>query len=539
MSNLIRRTVGPAAVLGIAALLLSACASSPSPTSALPAGSTKNAPVSGGNLTFAIASDIACIDPQQIGNNDDIAIARQTVDSLTVQDPKTGAIKPWLASKYSVNSDATSFTFTLRTGATYSDGEAIDAASVKTNFEAIQALGAKAVLGSTYLAGVTAIDVVSSNVVRIDFSAPSAQFLQATSTFSLGLLSPASAKLTQADRCAGKFSGSGPFVVNSYLPNAQAVLARRTGYNWGPSVNRHTGPAYLNTVTYKVVPESSTLTGSLQSGQIDASADIAITDLPSFDGNGFWEVNRTNPGVAYNLYPNESTPKLADKRVRLAIQDAIDRAQVAKLLTKYDKPATSVLSSSTPYFTKLSSVLKYDPTESKKLLDAAGWKGGADGIRVRGGQRLSFLVTYWQPSNDQLQLVQQELRAVGIDLQLKFTTIAQATVANNGTQDFTWGNLTRADPDVARTVFAVQAPSQNVNHRTASAVDPLLAQQAATAAPAARQKLVTQALTLLLKSGDSIPVYQLSTTIAASNKVHDLGFEASSRLDFYDAWISK
>jgi peptide/nickel transport system substrate-binding protein len=539
MSNFIRRTVGPAAALGIAALLLSACASSPSPTSAHPAGSAKSAPVSGGNLTFAIASDIACIDPQQVGNNDDIAIARQTVDSLTVQDPKTGVIKPWLASKYSVNSDATSFTFTLRKGATYSDGEAIDAASVKTNFEAIQALGAKAVLGSTYLAGAKAIDVVSSNVVRIDFSAPSAQFLQATSTFSLGLLSPASAKLSQADRCAGKFAGSGPFTVKSYVPNAQAVLARRTGYSWGPGVNSHTGPAYLDTITYKVVPESSTLTGSLQSGQIDASADIATTDLPTFDGNGFWEVNRTNPGVAYNLYPNESTPKLADKRVRLAIQDAIDRTQVAKLLTKYDKPATSVLSSSTPYFTKLSSVLKYDPAESKKLLDAAGWKVGADGIRVKGGQRLSFLVTYWQPSNDQLQLVQQELRAVGIDLQLKFTTIAQATVANNGTQDFTWGNLTRADPDVARTVFAVQAPSQNVNRRTASAVDPLLAQQAATAAPAARQKLVTQALTLLLKSGDSIPVYQLSTTIAASNKVHDLGFEASSRLDFYDAWISK
>jgi peptide/nickel transport system substrate-binding protein len=495
-------------------------------------------PVAGGDLTFAISSELGCIDPQQVGNNDDIAIARQTVASLTTQDPKTGDIKPWLASSWKVNADASSFTFTLRTGATYSDGTPIDAESVKENFAGIQALGAKATLGSTYLSGLKEVKVIDPQTVEVDFTGPSAQFLQATSTFSLGLVSDASTKLSVADRCAGKFAGSGPFTVKSFTPQSEAVLAKRDGYSWGASTNAHTGEAYLDAVTFKVVPEASTLTGSLSSGQIDASADVQVTDLPQFDGNGFWVTNRTNPGVVYNLYANAKNPILADESVRQAISKAIDRNAEAKLLTQWDKPATSVLSSSTPYWADQSALLKQDVAGAKKLLEAAGWTAGSDGIREKDGQKLAFKLVYWQPSNDQLQLVQQELKAIGIDLQLKQTTIADATATNNGTQALSWGNLTRADPDVVRTVFSARA-TQNNNHRAAEPVDDLLDQQAATTDPKARQKLVDQATETLIKEAWSIPVYQLSTTIAASEKVHDLKFEASSRLDFYDAWLSK
>lgn len=533
--NRSRPAVAGALLAGAAALatILAGCSSSASATGDASAAAT---PRAGGNLTFAIASDLGCIDPQQIGNNDDIAIARQTVASLTSQDAKTGEIKPWLAKSWKVNADATSFTFTLRDGATYADGSAIDAASVKDNFEAIQKLGAKAVLGSTYLAGLKDIKVVDPHTVTVDFASPSAQFLQATSTFSLGLLSPSSAKLSAADRCAGKFVGSGPFTVKSYTPQSKAVLAKRTGYTWGPTTNAHTGEAYLDTVTFTVVPEPSTLTGSLSSGQIDASADVQTTDVSQFDGNGFWVVNRSNPGVVFNLYPNESTPILSDEKVRQAISKAIDRDAVAKLLTKWDKPATSALSSSTPYWANLGDLLKQDVAGAKKLLDDDGWTVGSDGIRTKDGKRLAFTLVYWQQSSDQLQLVQQELKAVGIDLQLKQTTIADAQTKNDGTQALSWGNLTRADPDVLRTVFAVDG--QNINHRTKSDVDDLLDQQAATTDTAARQKLVTEAARALIDEGHAIPVYQLSTTIAAADKVHGLGFEASSRLDFYDAWIA-
>ncbi|HKU35634.1 MAG TPA: ABC transporter substrate-binding protein [Paenarthrobacter sp.] len=525
-------------VLGAVALLASACGGGAD------AGAQQSAaasPVPGGNLSFAVSVDRGCIDPQQVGNNDAIAIARQTVASLTSQDPKTGEIVPWLAEKFENNADATSFTFTLRTGATYADGTAIDAASVKTNFEAIKALGAKATLGSTYLSDVSAITVKDPQTVVVDFSKPNAQFLQATSTFTLGLLSPASATLSEADRCAGKFSGSGPFSVKGYTVDKEAVLERRSGYSWPSSTNSNKGEAYLDTVTFKIIPEAGNRTGSLQSGQIDATAAISAADIQLFSGNGFWNETRANPGVVYNLYSNESNPKLKETAVRQAISKAINREEITKtLLTEADQPAKGVLSHTTPYFKDYSSLLAHDPDGAKKLLDDAGWKAGADGIREKNGEKLSFKVTYWQSPKEVLELIQQQLKEIGVDLQLKFTTIADVTAAQaDKTYDFSYGNLTRSDPDVLRTVFASNTARGGSNLRDKLPVDDVLGEQAAALDKDARQKLVDEAQEALIKDAHSIPLYELSTTISASDKVHDLKFEASSRLDFYDAWLSK
>jgi peptide/nickel transport system substrate-binding protein len=533
-----RRTGVTGTLLGTIALLVASCAGTADAGSQQSADAT---PVPGGNLNFAVSVDRGCIDPQQVGNNDAIAIARQTVASLTSQDPSTGEIVPWLAEKFEANVNATSFTFTLRDGASFADGAPIDAASVKTNFEAIKALGAKASLGSTYLSDVTAVTVKDPKTVVVDFSKPNAQFLQATSTFTLGLLSPASATLSEADRCAGKFSGSGPFTVQSYTVDKEAVLARRAGYAWPASTNSNKGEAYLETVTFKIIPEAGNRTGSLQSGQIDATAAISAADVKLFDGNGFWNETRANPGVVYNLYSNESNPKLKETAVRQAISKAINREEITEtLLTEADQPAKGVLSHTTPFFTDLSDLLKHDPEGAKKLLDDAGWKPGADGIREKGGEKLSFKVTYWQSPKEALELVQQQLKVVGVDLQLKFTTIADVTAAQaNKDYDFSYGNLTRSDPDVLRTVFASNTARGGSNLREALPVDTVLADQAAALDKAARQKLVDEAQETLIKDAHSIPLYELSTTISASEKVHGLKFEASSRLDFYDAWLSK
>ncbi len=533
-----RKPAAVVAVLGAFSLLATACGVGAD------AGTQQSAdasPVSGGNLNFAVSVDRGCIDPQQVGNNDAIAIARQTVASLTSQDPKTGEIVPWLAEKFESNANATSFTFRLRAGATYADGGAIDAQSVKTNFEAIKALGAKASLGSTYLSDVSSITVKDPQTLEVAFSKPNAQFLQATSTFTLGLLSPSSAKLSEADRCAGKFSGSGPFSVKSYTVDKEAVLERRTGYSWPAAINTNKGEAYLDTVTFKVIPEAGNRTGSLQSGQIDATAAISAADVDFFNGNGFWNETRANPGVVYNLYSNESNPKLQDPAVRQAISKAINREEITKtLLTEADQPAKGVLSHTTPYSKDFSSLLQHDPDGAKKLLDDAGWKVGANGIREKNGEKLSFKVTYWQSPKEVLELVQQQLKAIGVDLQLKFTTIADVTAAQaDKTYDFSYGNLTRSDPDVLRTVFASNTARGGSNLRGKLPVDDVLGEQAAALDKDARQKLVDEAQEALIKDAHSIPLYELSTTISAGEKVHGLKFEASSRLDFYDAWLSK
>ncbi|MFI2295348.1 ABC transporter substrate-binding protein [Isoptericola sp. NPDC019571] len=530
-----RCVVGLAATVSAAGLLLSACS-----TGADAAGTGTDAggePVAGGDLTFAITVDSHCVDPQQVGNNDAIAAARQTVASLTAQDPESGEILPWLAESWEVNDDASSYTFHLRDDATFADGTPIDAAAVKTNFDAIVDLGAVASLGSQYLVGYAGTTVVDEHTVTVDFDEPSAQFLQATSTFSLGLLSPDSATLSTEDRCAGKYVGSGPFAVKSYTPDQEIVLEKVAGYDWGSEASSHTGEAYLDTVTLKVIPEAGVRSGSLQSGQIDATAALNAVDLPQFDGNGFWLSYRANPGVVFNLFPNESSPLAADEAVRTALVKGIDRQQIVDtVLTPQDQPATGVLSRSTPLFEGADDLLAYDPEGATKVLDDAGWVVGADGIREKDGRRLSTTVTFWQEPGA-LELVQQQLRQIGVDLQLKHVTVAEKEAATAaGDFDFDYYNLTRSDADVLRTIFSANA--RNVNQRDPEEVDELLDDSAAATDPEERRTLVSEASRLLLERGHAIPVYELSTTIAAADRVQGLTFEASSRLDFYDAWVT-
>jgi peptide/nickel transport system substrate-binding protein len=530
-----RRQLGAAATLAASGLLLAGCGGADADAAGTAASTD---PVTGGDLSFAITVDSHCIDPQQVGNNDAIAAARQTVASLTAQDPESGEIVPWLAESWEVSDDASSYTFHLRDDAAYADGTPIDAESVKTNFDAVVALGAAASLGSQYLVGYEGTTVVDEHTLTVDFSEASAQFLQATSTFSLGLLSPASADLTPEQRCAGEFVGSGPFAVKSYTLDQEIVLEKVPGYSWGSTASAHTGEAYLDTVTLKVVPEASVRTGSLLSQQIDATAAISTVDLPQFDGNGFWLSYRANPGVVFSLYPNESSVIGGDPAVRRAILRGIDRQQVVDtVLAEQDQAATSVLSHSTPLFEDIADDLPYDPEGARKILDDAGWVEGADGVREKDGTRLSTTLTFWQVP-EPLELVQQQLAQIGVDLQLQHVTLPESqAIKENGDYDFDYGNLTRADPDVLRTIFSANA--RNVNQRAPEEVDTLLDASAGETDPDTRRDLVTQASRLLVQEGHTIPVYELSTIIAASDAVHGLTFEASSRIDFYDAWVDQ
>src|SRR5699024_10807578 len=85
-------------------------------------GSSAGEVTAGGTLTFAASQSAGCLDPQQLAQAITMTVGRQITDSLTVQDPESGEIEPWLASDWEVSEDGTIFTFTLIDGATFSDG---------------------------------------------------------------------------------------------------------------------------------------------------------------------------------------------------------------------------------------------------------------------------------------------------------------------------------------------------------------------------------------------------------------------------------
>ncbi|MGQ5635689.1 MULTISPECIES: ABC transporter substrate-binding protein [unclassified Streptomyces] len=515
--------------------LLTACGSSGGAS-----GSGTGRPRSGGTLTFAVSSDAGCVDPQQAGSNETIYSVRQIVDSLTDQDPRTGKIVPWLAKSWDVSSDATAFTFHLRPGVTFSDGSKLTAQVVKDNFDAVPRLGALGTLAEGYLSGVKSTTVVDPLTVKVTFKEPNAQFLQATSTHSLGIESSASVRKTPQQKCSDGVIGSGPFVLKQYVQNQSITLARRAGYAWGSALWSKKGEAYLDKLVFKVVPEAGVRAGSLQSGQVDAISNVGKANEAALQGGQVTLQRRANPGVVFGLGLNNARPVLKDATVRQAILYAIDRRQIADtVFPTGTRPATSVLAHTTPDYTDVASGLAFDAERAKSLLDEAGWKTGSDGIRVKGGRRLSLTVK-WFPNaatnQPALELIQQQLKAVGVDVVLKQLQVTQfSPTLQSGDFDAVWGNVTRADPDILRSSFSTELA--NFYHLPESALDTALSQQAATVDAAKRRQLVGHAQQLLVQGAYYAPVVELQTQLGVSKKVHDLNFDASSRIQLHDTWI--
>ncbi|MFI1710442.1 ABC transporter substrate-binding protein [Streptomyces griseoruber] len=516
-------------------VLLTACGSNTDNS-----GSGDGPAKSGGTLTFAVGSDAGCVDPQQVGSNDTIYSVRQLVDSLTDQDPKTGKIVPWLAKSWDISSDTTTFTFHLRSGVTFSDGSKLTAQVVKDNFDAVPKLGALGTLAQGYLSGVTSTTVVDPLTVKVTFAQPNAQFLQATSTHSLGIESSASVKRTPQQKCSDGVIGSGPFVLKQYVQNQSITLARRTGYAWGSSRWSKKGEAYLDKLVFKVVPEAGVRAGSLQSGQVDAIGSVGRANEAALKGGQVTLQRRANPGVVFGLGLNNSRPALKDARVRQAILFAIDRQQIADtVFPTGTRAATSVLAHTTPDYTDLSSDLSLDAAKAKSLLDAAGWKAGSDGVRTKDGKKLSLTID-WIPNSatnqPALELIQQQLKAVGVQVTLKQLQITQlAPTLQSGDYDVAWGNITRADPDILRSNFSTRLA--NFYRVPAGSLDTALSAQAATTDAAKRKQLVGEAQQLIVQNAYYVPVVELQTQLGVSKKVHGLAFDASSRIQLHDTWI--
>jgi peptide/nickel transport system substrate-binding protein len=514
-------------------------------TSGAPAASEAHAagaPVRGGTLTLAWDSSPECLDPQLGNSSLDLSIDRQFADSLVNQEYPSGKLVPWLASSWSVNSNATLFTFHLRSGVTFSDGTPLTAAVVKANLDSIVKLGAAAE-GSTYLTGYAGSTVVNPTTVAVRFKQPDAQFLQAASTVSLSILSASTLTKKPAARCQGSFNGSGPFVLASFSANQQVTLSSRPNYDWGAANFSHTGAAYLSKIVFRIIPDASVRVGALQSGQVDVLSDIPPQNESQVKANGDVIVSQTNPGVPYGLQINSQSGPLADVSVRRAIEFAVNHNLIVKsLLTSSYKPAVGVLASNTPDAINQTSspYYTYDPAKAKQVLSADGWAPGPGGVRTKNGTKLSVTAIYvnlWAPDVPILELIQQELANVGIQLNLKAEPLTQFVTAlftpGASKYQLIWYGQTRADPDVLALCFG--ATQYNRSDITSSnPLQALLESQATTTQPAKRAQIIAKAENLILQQGYFVPVVNQTTVLATSPKVHNLEFDDTARLEFYD-----
>ena len=377
-------------------------------------------PRNGGDITFLIDS----LGDTWIPNNSAISsfqghIWGHVADKLLYVDAD-GKVSPWLAEHWEQNDNATEFTLHLKNGVTFSDGTPLDAAAVVANLdiwyagrksEGINPIG---LFPKTY----DHAEAVDASTVKVFFKKPTLGFIPTLGYHGSILISPktiAQPATQQAD--LSKTSGSGPYVVESWKEGDYVKLVKRKDYNWGPAAVGHTGPAFLDSITYKLVSEPSLRVASVQSGQADVAYNASPQELKSLHEEGFTVATPRYLGFVNGWAVNTKLPPYDDVKVRQALQAGVNRQEIIDTVYTPDwKLATSFIQSNVPGATDHSALLAYDPAKAEKLLDEAGWVKGADGIRTKDGKPLSLTIhsnPYLATSKSVDELIAQQLGKLG------------------------------------------------------------------------------------------------------------------------------
>ncbi|TLN06066.1 hypothetical protein FDZ74_13260, partial [bacterium] len=303
-------------------------------------------PVVGGSLTRAITSEPTSLDPHGAAGSGQNVILPYLLDTLIYRDIDNN-YQPYLAEKWETSPDGKTVTFTLRPGVLFHDGTPLNAQAVQFTFERALVQGSKSPLVSS-LANVEKIEAVGEDQVVFTLKQPSSTLLSALSTAYAGIISP-SAVEKSGDQFGLNPVGSGPFQLASWTPGDSIVLARNESYAWGPKVLENKGPAYLDQLVFKVIPDATTQLTAFQSGEVDVLFinQPAQIEVLSADANATL-VETTLNSLVY-LGFNAQKPPFDNVQVRLAIAHAVDKAELVTLaLGGIGTPAFSPLAATLP-----------------------------------------------------------------------------------------------------------------------------------------------------------------------------------------------
>ncbi|MEU7562361.1 ABC transporter family substrate-binding protein [Streptomyces eurythermus] len=182
--------------------------------------------------------------------------------------------------------------------------------------------------------------------------------------------------------------GAGPYTVGRWDAHSGDVTFVRNPKWWGKK-GKLDKRVFVNL-------EWTAAINAFKNGQLDLVPATDAEGLKQIKGLKGTEIRSGGSPFEYSLYLNTRSPVLADKTVRKAIEESIDRTQIARIQFQgmdYSEPlpgSAILYSFQKGYQDNVAAVLKYAPDEAKKALDAAGWKPGSDGIRVKNGKKLAL-----------------------------------------------------------------------------------------------------------------------------------------------------
>ncbi len=248
---------------------------------ATPARGQDARPRSGGRLVWAVETEPATLNPHLNGQDKTKLYLRNVFESLLARTADGGYV-PWLATGYQLSADGTTYRFALRDGVTFSDGRPLDAEAVTINFRRLRDPAYSGSVSAGPIARLADARALDVRTVEFRLDRVYAPFLDFAAN--LEILSPAAFDSPQLKSGGPQVAGTGPFVLVRSARGQDIRFVRNPAYDWAPATTKHRGPAYLNEVTYRFLPESSVRTGALTSGQVDLIEGVSGNDAGLFRG---------------------------------------------------------------------------------------------------------------------------------------------------------------------------------------------------------------------------------------------------------------
>lgn len=508
------------------------------------AAASRAEPRPGGELTVAFdgaAITQFSLDPHKQPFAPHHRVIRSIADSLVVALPGH-RFGPWLARSWERSPDGLSYTFRLRDDVRFHDGTRFDAAAVAFNLDRIKD-PKNALMAASDLGPYERTVVVDELTARVELSRPFAPLLANLSKTSLAMVSPAAVAKYGAEFPTHPV-GTGPFRFESLKPATEIVLVRNPDYAWPPEGAGHAGPAWLERLVFKNVPEEATRVAVLQNGQAGAADLIPPQHLLGLRASPAYRVIAGELlNHNYSLYLNVQREPWNDERVRRAFRLSLDiDAAVKTVHLGTQARAWSPLSPSLlGYDPSLEGSWAPDPAAAARLLDELGWQVGEDGVRSKQGKRLSVVFMDMQGNRekrlDLLTVFRRQLRATGFDVRIDSQpggSYQQKVLA--GEFDLLGGSLFAPDPDVLRRIHSpALRGATSVSKVDDPELDRLLELGASSLDDAERKALYAQAQRRILEAVYSIPIYVLEYSIVARANVEGIGIDRHGFPVFFDA----
>ena len=369
---------------------------------------------------------------------------------LLGQDPYGGFIVPnALAERWEISPDGRTYTFTLRAGIRWSDGEPVTANDFKFTYDAL----ASPLVQSPYrdrTVGIINVAVPDPRTVIVTLNGPNCAVLHSlrqpllpSHKFAIDFSDLATNALNQAPTVS-----AGPFVFIDQVPGERVRLARNPDY-WQ-------GAAQIDQWEVQIIADPKARRDALADGMIDlayfspdevvatpldAGSTVTVKYLPT-DGYSFLALNLADPsnpqagrGEDGASQPQSPHPILGDLAVRQAIAAAVDYARIIEEVYngRADRAASYVPATVTWAYADNLPLFTYDPARAAQLLTDAGWLDeDGDGVRTRAGAPLRLSIRTNEDNAKRVEmarLLAEQLRGLGVDVQLEIVSFDELTAA--------------------------------------------------------------------------------------------------------------